>query len=134
MELVMLYQIIKTTHILCAISSISFFIIRGIWMMQSSQRLAQSWVKTTSRTIDTILLMSALSLVFITEQYPGVMGWLTVKLIALLVYIGLGMVALHWGKTRQIRITAWIASIIVFSYIVSVALTRNPLSFLMFAG
>ena len=125
-------QIVKAAHILCAISSISFFIIRGIWMMQSSQRLAQSWVKITSRSIDTALLMSALGLMFITEQFPGSMGWLTAKLVALLVYIGLGMIALHWGKTKQIRISAWIASLVVFSYIVSVALTRSPLSFQAF--
>ena len=128
----MLYQIIKTTHILCAISSISFFVIRGIWMLQSSQRLAQSWVKMTSRSIDTALLVSAVGLMFITEQFPGAMGWLTAKLTALLLYIGLGMVALHWGKTVQIRITALIASLLVFSYIVSVALTRDPLSFLTY--
>ncbi|MCK5092095.1 MAG: SirB2 family protein [Gammaproteobacteria bacterium] len=128
----MMVQIVKAAHILCAISSISFFIIRGIWMMQSSQRLAQSWVKITSRSIDTALLMSALGLMFITEQFPGSMGWLTAKLVALLVYIGLGMIALHWGKTKQIRISAWIASLVVFSYIVSVALTRSPLSFQAF--
>lgn len=99
-------------------------------MIQSSQRLVQSWAKITSRSIDTALLVSAVGLMFITEQFPGAMGWLTAKLVALLVYIGLGMVALHWGKTKQTRITAWIASLIVFSYIVSVALTRDPLSFL----
>ncbi|MCK4950410.1 MAG: SirB2 family protein [Gammaproteobacteria bacterium] len=128
----MMVQIVKAAHILCAISSISFFIIRGIWMMQSSQRLAQSWVKITSRSIDTALLMSALGLMFITEQFPGTMGWLTAKLLALFVYISLGMIALHWGKTKQIRISAWIASLVVFSYIVSVALTRSPLSFQAF--
>ena len=128
----MLYQIIKTTHILWAISSISFFIIRGIWMMRSSQSLAQSWVKMTSRSIDTALLVSAVGLMLVTDQFPGAMGWLTAKLTALLVYIGLGMVALHWGRTKKIRITAWIASLIVFSYIVSVALIRDPLSLLAY--
>ena len=128
----MLYQILKTAHILCALSSIGFFIIRGAWMLQSSQRLARSWVKMTSRSIDTALLVSAVGLMFVTDQFPGAMGWLTAKLTALLVYIGLGMVALHWGKTKKIRITAWIASLLVFSYIVSVALIRDPLSLLAY--
>ena len=128
----MMYQVLKTAHILCAIGSISFFIIRGIWMMRSSQSLAQSWVKMTSRSIDTALLVSAVGLMFVTDQFPGAMGWLTAKLTALLVYIGLGMVALHWGRTKKIRITAWIASLIVFSYIVSVALIRDPLSLLAY--
>ena len=127
-----MYQALKTAHILCAIGSISFFIIRGIWMMRSSQSLAQSWVKMTSRSIDTALLVSAVGLMFVTDQFPGAMGWLTAKLTALFVYIGLGMIALHWGKTKQIRITAWIASLLVFSYIVSVALIRDPLSLLAY--
>ncbi len=127
-----MYQMLKTAHILCAIGSISFFIIRGIWMMRSSQSLAQSWVKMTSRSIDTALLVSAAGLMFVTDQFPDAMGWLTAKLTALLVYIGLGMIALHWGKTKQIRITAWIASLLVFSYIISVALIRDPLSLLAY--
>jgi uncharacterized membrane protein SirB2 len=46
--------------------------------------------------------------------------------VALLLYIGLGMIALRHGRTRGVRITAWLTAQAVFFYIVAVALTRNP--------
>jgi uncharacterized membrane protein SirB2 len=64
-----------------------------------------------------------------SRQYPFVAGWLTAKVVALVVYIGLGMVALRRGRSRRARITAWIAAQAVFLYIVAVALARSPLPF-----
>ena len=49
------------------------------------------------------------------------------KLLALLLYIVLGMVALKRGRTRTVRILAWLAALGVFVYIVAVAVSRNPL-------
>jgi uncharacterized membrane protein SirB2 len=53
--------------------------------------------------------------------------WLATKIVALLLYIVIGSVAIKRGKTRRIRLIAWIAAQGVFFYIVSVALTHNPL-------
>ena len=41
----------------------------------------------------------------------------------------LGMLALRFGKTRQVRIFAWIGAQFVFFYIVLVAVTKNPALF-----
>ena len=77
--------------------------------------------------VDTLLLASAIALAIMGQQYPLATPWLTAKVIALVFYIALGMLALRHGKTRGVRITAWIAAQAVFGYIVAVALTRNPL-------
>ena len=97
--------------------------------MRQSPLLQRSWVKVTPHVIDTVLLLAAVGLAVMLRQYPLTHSWLTAKLAALLLYIGLGMVALTRGKTKRIRIAAWIAAQIVFLYIVSVALTRNPFPF-----
>jgi uncharacterized membrane protein SirB2 len=76
--------------------------------------------------VDTVLLASAIVLTIIIGQYPFVDGWLTVKLIALGVYIALGMIALKRGRTKTIRAAAFVAAVLVFVFIVSVALTHNP--------
>lgn len=78
---------------------------------------------------DTALLASAIVLAVMLQQYPFAQGWLTAKVIGLMVYIGLGTIALRRGKTRCARIAAWLAAQAVFFYIVAVALTRNPLPF-----
>ncbi|MFV1983228.1 MAG: SirB2 family protein, partial [Thiohalomonadales bacterium] len=91
--------IIKTIHIAMAFLSISGFIIRGIWMMQQSDNLKEKWVKVLPHIIDTFLLLSALILAINLSINPLEQYWLMSKIIALFVYIGLGMVALRFGKT-----------------------------------
>ena len=50
---------------------------------------------------------------------------LTAKLLGLLAYIGLGLVALRLGRTKSIRIGAWLLAQLVLVYVVAVAITRH---------
>ncbi len=113
-------------HVTCIVLSGSFFLLRGYWMMTDSLLLDRKLVRIAPHVIDTVLLASAISLTVILQQYPGVNHWLTVKVVALLAYIGLGMFALRRGRTKGVRIAFFIAATTVFAFIVSVALTRSP--------
>lgn len=125
-----LYQIIKYIHVITAVVSISGFFLRGVWMVRQSPMLQKRPVKVIPHVNDTLLLVSALIMVFMSAQYPFVADWLSAKVIGLVVYILLGMVALKWGATPGIRVTAWLLALLTFAYIVSVALTRSPAGFL----
>ena len=124
------YSIVKTIHISCVILSISGFILRGVWLIRGSSLLYHPLTKRSPHIIDTLLLVSALLMVYLSAQYPIENDWLTAKLLALIVYVLLGMLALRWGKTQQVRIVAWLSAVMVFIYIVLVALTRNPIPFI----
>jgi uncharacterized membrane protein SirB2 len=124
-----MYHLTKSIHELSALASFSLFFVRGVWMLQESPQLSRRWVKIVPHVIDTLLLASAIALALMLRQYPLTDSWLSAKLAGLLVYIGLGLVALRYGKTRSVRATAWIAALAVFFYIVSVALTHDPLGF-----
>jgi len=106
------------------------FSIRGIWMLQESKCLHWHLVKIVPHVIDTILLVSGITLAIILHQYPGTHTWLTAKLLALLLYIVLGTIALKRGKTKTIRILAWLGALITFFYLITVALKKvaNPLT------
>jgi uncharacterized membrane protein SirB2 len=119
------YLVIKHLHVTFAALSGSLFLLRGFWMLRESPRLQQRWVKIVPHIVDTLLLVCAVILVVWSGQYPFVQGWLTAKLLALIAYIVLGMIALKLGKTKPIRIGALIAAAAVFGYIVKVALTRQ---------
>lgn len=121
------YLVIKQLHITFALLSGSFFLLRGIWMLGESPLLQQRWVKVVPHVVDTLLLSSALVLVFWSGQYPFAQPWLTAKVLALIVYIGLGTVALKRGKTRLVQTVAMFAALATFGYIVAVALTRQAL-------
>ena len=119
--------VLKLIHITAAAVSYALFFMRGIWMVNGSPRLGERWVRIVPHVNDTLLLAAAIWMTVLIHQYPGTHAWLTAKLAALLVYIGLGTVALKRGKTQRTRIAAWLAAQAVFFYIAAVALTRNPL-------
>lgn len=125
------YYFILYTHITCAALSIILFTLRGIWMMTDSSLLQLRVVRILPHVIDTVLLLAAIALTFLINQFPIVSHWLTVKLVALIVYISLGMVALRLGKTKTQRIVAFFLALIVFSFIVSVAYYHHPLGILL---
>jgi uncharacterized membrane protein SirB2 len=111
----------------------SFFVLRGVWMLRQSELLQRRWVRVVPHVVDTALLGSALTMVALSGQYPLVLPWLTAKVLALLVYIVLGTVALKRGRTRAVRSAALVGAILAFGYIVAVALSRQvvplPLQF-----
>lgn len=122
----MSYLAIKHIHVTCAVLSLLLFSLRGIWMLQDSPLLQRRWVKVVPHAVDSLLLGSALVMVFWSAQYPFVQSWLTAKVIALVAYIVLGAIALKRGKTKTVRMTAFVAALAVFAYILKVALTRQP--------
>ena len=123
------YTLVKYLHVSCAAVSYVGFFARGILMIRESPQLQARWVRIVPHVVDTTLLASALALVVMSKQYPFVEPWLTAKVVGLVVYIGLGMIALHRGKTKGARITTWIAAQLVFLYIVAVAATRSVVPF-----
>lgn len=123
------YQAVKHLHMSCAAISISFFILRFIWLLRGSRLLQQPWVRILPHVVDTVLLASALTMVFWSGQIPFQQAWLGAKVLALLAYIVLGSIALKRGKTAQGRALAFGAALLVFGYIVAVALSRQVLPF-----
>ena len=130
----MFYETLKIIHISCALLSISGFILRGVWMLQNSPWLQSPLTKRLPHIVDTVLLLTAIAMVYWSSQYPFQQGWLTAKVVALVVYIGLGMLALRYGKSRRVRGIAWLSAIVVFMYIVGVALSRDAALFIVTSG
>ena len=123
------YANIKIIHVASVVASYILFLARGVWMMRASPLLAQRWVKIVPHVVDTILLLSAIVLAVRLRQYPFYADWLTAKVVGLVVYIGLGSLALKYGGSMRTRVAVWIAAQLVFFYIVLVALTHDPLPF-----
>ncbi len=129
----MLYLALKAVHVACAVLSISGFALRGILMLADSPLLAARFARMAPHVVDTVLLASALWLAALIGQYPFVQGWLTAKVLALIAYIVLGTVALKRARSKAARTVAFALALCAAAYIVSVALTRDPLGFLALA-
>ena len=126
----MSYVLLKHVHVTCVVITIVLFLARGAWMIQGTLRDKGRWVRIVPHVIDTLLLASAIAMVIRIGQYPGTTAWLTAKVIGLVVYILVGTVALKRGRTLLVRSAAFVAALVTFGYVVSVALTRDPRGFL----
>ena len=124
------YFALKHFHMTCAALSGALFLLRGVWMLRASPLLARRWVRIVPHVVDTLLLASAVALAVWSHQYPGAQPWLTAKVVALAGYIVLGTVALKRGRTKEVRLAAFLGALALFAYIVAVAVTKRPLPFI----
>jgi uncharacterized membrane protein SirB2 len=125
----MSFLLLKGLHITCAFTSYILFLLRGIWGLNGSSIMRQRWVRIVPHVVDTLLLASAIVLAVTIQQYPFADAWITAKVIGVSVYIGLGFVALKLGKSKRIRLLAWVMAQAVFAYILLVAVQHSPVSF-----
>lgn len=95
-------------------------------MLQDSKWLQHATVRVLPHVIDTFLLLSAISLMFQVQQFPFANDWLTMKLAALIAYIGLGMFALRRGRSKAHRALFLVGAVLTFAFMISVALTHHP--------
>ena len=124
-----LFAILKNMHMASAFLSVGGFLLRGFWMLIDSSLLHNRAAKILPHAIDTLLLGSAVSMLIILHASPFATPWLVAKILALLLYILLGMIALRFGRTRAQRASAYFAALLTASYIVSVAISKSPLGF-----
>ncbi len=124
------YGLLKQFHLTTITVTLVLFVLRGLWMMTASSRLQARWVRIVPHVNDALLLSSGIGLAVMIQQYPLMHGWLTAKFFALILYIVLGTYALKRGKTRGQRSAAWFAALLVFGYMVAVAITHDPAPFL----
>lgn len=120
-----IYPAVKALHVTCAMMSIAGFAVRGALMLAGSPLPGRRFVRVAPHVVDTVLLASAVWLAWFLGQVPFVQSWITAKVLALFVYIALGMVAMRPGRSRKRRGAAFAAALAVAAYIVAVALRRS---------
>lgn len=123
------YPLIKHIHMGAVLASGGFFLLRGLWMMQESSLLNSTFARVVPHIIDTVLLLSAITLVVLIGSLPA---WVQVKIVALFVYIFLGMLAFRIAKGYGSKVLSFFLALAVFAFIFSVAVTKNPHGFLRF--
>ncbi|WP_165787010.1 SirB2 family protein [Pseudohalioglobus lutimaris] len=123
--LMMTFTVLKTAHVLCAFLSVAGFALRGYWALQSNPLCKHRLVKVLPHVIDSCLLGTAVGMLWIWGVSPLSLPWVTAKLVALLLYIALGMAALRFARTREARLAAYLAALATAAYIVAVALTHS---------
>lgn len=133
----MSYGTLKIIHVSAVALSFCGFTARGCGVVLDASWVRHRLTRVAPHVVDTVLLLSALGMLWTIRLSPWAAPWLRAKIIGLVVYIGLGSLALRQARAgraprpRAVRLAAWLAAIAVFGYIVSVAFTKTPLGALL---
>jgi len=128
-----MYALLKSTHVILAYVTIAGFVLRGYWMAMGSDLSRHRVTRIAPHIIDTVFLLSGIGLLFYLALQPTQQPWLLAKFVGLVAYIVLGMFALRFGKSTPVRLLAFVAALSVYAYVVGVALSRSPASWLALA-
>jgi uncharacterized membrane protein SirB2 len=125
--LIEFYPQIKAVHIACVLASGSLFAIRGAAVLFGARWPLALPVRWLSYAIDTTLLTAALMLLTILPWATFANGWLATKLVLVVVYVVLATFALRRARTRNARIGLYVAALLVFAFVISIAIAHQPL-------
>lgn len=121
------YPQIRFVHIACVVLSGALFLLRGSGVLAGARWPMLLPVRIASYSIDTVLLTAALMLLTILPGGVFANGWLTVKLVLLIVYIVLGSFALKRAKARSTKAGYFTAAVATYLFMYSIARTHDPL-------
>jgi uncharacterized membrane protein SirB2 len=121
------YPTVKLVHQGAVALSLTGFLVRGAASLAGAAWVHGKAARSLPHVVDTVLLLSALALAWLLRLTPGNAPWLLAKVAGLILYVGLGVVALRPGRSQAVRATAWGLALVVAGWIVSVAITKSPL-------
>lgn len=124
-----MYEILKHSHLTALGLSFLLFFVRGYLMMRESPVSKHRALVITPHIVNFLLIGTGIALAIFLHMTPGNQPWLAVKLVALVVYIALGILTFKHPKLFARKIL-WLIALVVFAFIVSVAQSKNPLGFL----
>ena len=122
--------LIRKAHVACAALTVLSFTSRGVLMLTGSAWLGRKWLRILPHVIDTFLFVTGLTLAIALYGAFYRQPWLLAKLLAVIIYILLGRVALKTGSTRTLRALAFSGSLLILAYIIAVAVLKTALPFL----
>ena len=120
------YVQIKGLHVVAVVVSVAGFVLRYVLSLYGNGWRRYGLLRVGPHVVDSVLLASAIWLSVLAQQYPFVDGWLTAKVIALVVYIVAGSVALRYGRTAAARTGAFALALISVAFIIGAATRKSP--------
>lgn len=128
------YLLLKNVHVGTVALSIGVFVLRGVLVLRRSPFASLPSLARGSYVIDTVLLASALGMVWLGGYQPLADGWLRNKLIGVLAYIVCGALALKRAPTHGWRAFFFVLALLIVGNVVAIALSKNPLGLLAYVG
>jgi len=110
-------------HLFFIVLSFVSFNGRFFLLQIQSDWLQKKWPKIAPHVIDTALLLSGVALVYHGQWLEREHGWIISKLIILVVYVLLGIIAMRSRGLK--RWVAYLSAIACFAAIFTIAMTKT---------
>lgn len=114
---------LKHLHLLFVVLAVASFPIRLAAAEYKPELLQQTWLKIAPHMLATLLLLTGIGLVFQGNWLEGEFGWIIAKVVAMLGYIGLGVLAMHNQGPRRWQMTG--GAVLCLIYIFSAAISKK---------
>ena len=123
------YELLKLAHVTCVVISGTLFVYRYALLSLRPDRPLAKPLRVLPHINDTVLLASAIGMLVLIGLNPLTTPWLLAKIVALIGYVVLGAICMRSlpGSRRQANFFG--AAIIVFAYILLVALSKQVIPF-----
>lgn len=131
MSLMAYYPQIKWLHVHAVMCSGLLFALRCGAALLGARWPQHAIARYGSYLIDTTLLAAGLTLYTILPGGVFANGWLTVKLVLVVVYVVLGVLAMRPKRTRTTRFVFYLAALATYACIYGIARMHNPLGWLL---
>lgn len=122
----MSWPLLKQLHVALALLTAFSFCLRAGWMLAGSAILNSRWSRRLPHVVDSLLLATGVAMALSRSVSPLEHPWLAAKLLAIVVYVALGSIALKRGRSQAVRLAALLLSLLALAYIFAVALHHDP--------
>lgn len=122
-----LYPWLLLIHRSCVALSLSLFLLRAVGVLRGQAWPMRANWRWLSVGIDTLLLSAGASLWYVLALNPLQQTWLGAKLMLLVLYIGLGSLALKRAPSLRGKSLALGAAVAIAAIMVGIGWTRHPL-------
>lgn len=118
------YLILKHIHMTTAYLTVVLFALRLLLDAVGKPDWRQTPLRWIPHANDTVLLVAAISLLFVTPWMPFVHGWLTAKIFLLVGYIVAGVFAMKQTASLTVRLVASVLALVQVTAIFHLAMAK----------
>lgn len=118
-----MYMALKHSHIGFVYLSFILFLVRFGLANYKPALNGNKALNIATHGINALLLATAGALCVTLSQYPFEAAWVTAKLLGLIAYVALGVIAI-----KKVNVKAFVLAIVVFLYLFGVAKAHSALS------
>ena len=129
-----LFESLKFVHVSCALASVAGFALRGSWVILDHPLRYHRLTRVLPHVVDTLLLGSAAGMLWLWRLSPLQLDWVSAKLVALILYIALGLGLMRVARTGPQRLVFFAGALLSAGYIIAVAVTHSPRGPLLWLG